>query len=257
MDQDSKQLVKIETLTTDLLAAFAKAQGQFRQPSLNRTAEVKKDGKLLYKTHYADLNECIESVRIPLAENGLSFTQTVNAIGNGWALVLTLRHSSGGSIESVFPINFGGTSQQIGSQLTYLKRYQFSAFFGLAADFDDDANAEHVNQVEFGDGKGKAKAKPKETNAKAPPAPPANPKHTQGAQAPEPPRKPDAAPAPKPTREWNSAPGSITEKQKEAIHHEANIRGIDIIMYLEPRNLSSLSEKAAVELWQELKAMAI
>lgn len=128
--------------------AFSKAQGQFKQPDLNRTAEIKKDGKLLYKTEYADLNQCIESVREALSVNGLSFTQTIELNENGWLLVLTMRHSSGESIKSFLPLNLNAPPQSIGGQLTYLKRYQMSAFFGLAADFDDDGNATEKDNLE-------------------------------------------------------------------------------------------------------------
>ena len=138
--------------------ALAKAQGEFRQPDLNRTAEIKKDGKLLYTTTYADLNQCIECIRQPLSKHGLSFTQTVEPDGNLWLLILTLRHASGQTLRSYMPLSLNGSPQQIGGQLTYLKRYQISAFFGLAADFDDDGNA-GSNTGNTGDFKQKTKAK--------------------------------------------------------------------------------------------------
>ena len=136
---------------TDLIAdAFSKAQGKFKQPELNRKAEIKKDGRLLYTTLYADLNQCIECVRQSLSDNNLSFTQTIESVNGHWMLVLTLRHGSGQSLESFMPLNLQAAPQVIGGQLTYLKRYQISAFFGLAADFDDDGNAgsDNGNTVE-------------------------------------------------------------------------------------------------------------
>lgn len=143
---------------TELIsAAFAKAQGQFKQPELNRTAKITKEGKLLYETQYADLNQCIECIRKALSDNGLSFTQTTEPSSSGWLLVLTLRHESGQTLKSFLPINVTGSPQVIGGQLTYFKRYQISAFFGLAADFDDDGNAGTGNAGEFGDKKPKGK----------------------------------------------------------------------------------------------------
>lgn len=165
---------------TELIsAAFAKAQGQFKQPELNRTAKITKEGKLLYETQYADLNQCIECIRQALSENGLSFTQTTEPSSNGWLLVLTLRHESGQTLKSFLPINVTGSPQVIGGQLTYFKRYQISAFFGLAADFDDDGNAGTGNQGEFGEHKKGAKAKTGQATAnqsKPAPAPQAKPK---------------------------------------------------------------------------------
>lgn len=132
-----------------LMEALSKAQGKFRTPNLNRTAEVKKEGKLLYKTDYADLQECIDCIRGPLSENGLSFIQSTELMGNNWVLVLELMHSSGESKKTYLPLNVNQTNQQLGGTLTYLKRYQLSAFFGLAADFDDDGNATTDNEVRF------------------------------------------------------------------------------------------------------------
>lgn len=129
--------------TDKISKALALAQSKFKQPELNRKAEIKKEGKLLYTTEYADLNQCIECIRESLTANELSFTQTIELINNNWTLVLNLRHSSGQLLQSFMPLSAMGTgnAQVIGGQITYFKRYQISAFFGLAADFDDDGNA--------------------------------------------------------------------------------------------------------------------
>ena len=68
--QDNPSSIQ-NTPTDKISAALAKAQGKFKQPELNRKAEIKKDGKLLYETQYADLNQCIECVRESLSENEL------------------------------------------------------------------------------------------------------------------------------------------------------------------------------------------
>lgn len=154
-----------------LAEAFAKAQGQFRTPTLNRTAKIKNaQGTLLYETHYADLQECIDCIKKPLSDNGLSFVQAVEFVVHPkemWVLKLILRHGSGELMHSILPLNVAATPQQLGGSLTYFKRYQLSAFFGLAADFDDDGNA--------AEGKGnKVEGSPKDP--KPPTPPPAQPK---------------------------------------------------------------------------------
>lgn len=149
MDSQAIPQVPIQRSQSELAKAFAKAQGQFRTPQLNRTAKVLKEGRLLYETHYADLQECIDCVKKPLSDNGLSFTQTTQLVGTQWMLVLDLIHESGESRQSFLPLNVQQTNQQLGGTMTYLKRYQLSAFFGLAADFDDDGNATESNDVEF------------------------------------------------------------------------------------------------------------
>lgn len=150
MDENqSKEIILQEPSYDKIAAALAKAQGKFRTPQLNRTAKVMKEGRLLYETHYADLQECIDCIKGPLAENGLSFVQITEDTGKDWFLVLRLFHESGQSLESVLPLNVNQTNQQLGGTMTYLKRYQISAFFGLAADFDDDGNSTNDNNVEF------------------------------------------------------------------------------------------------------------
>ena len=127
---------------SQLAAAYAKAQGQFRTPSLNRSAVIKNAaGQFLYETHYADIQECIDCIKKPLSDNGLSFTQTTQPVSGQWFLILELLHASGESKRTLLPIDVNKPPQQLGGLLTYLKRYQISAFFGLAADFDDDGNA--------------------------------------------------------------------------------------------------------------------
>lgn len=117
-------------------AALAKAQGAFVQPEKNKENPH-------FKSWYADLKNVIESFRPHLAANGLSFTQsTVLPPGSkDWLLVLTLRHESGEVLDTSMPINLFQAPQQVGSALTYLRRYQAATFFGIAADDDDDGNA--------------------------------------------------------------------------------------------------------------------
>lgn len=181
-----------QRIDSPLSKALALAQGEFKTPILNRTAKVLKDGRLLYETHYADLQECISCIKEPLSKNGLSFTQAIEFLHSPshnpthmWVLRLTLRHSSGETIDSALPLNVNQTPQQLGGSLTYFKRYQLSAFFGLAADFDDDGNAAEGkgNVVE-----GKAKeTKPKATNNNPP---------MQKALDSVPPKNPVSAPKP-------------------------------------------------------------
>lgn len=139
--------------TPKLNAALAKAQAKFVQPEKNKEVEVKKEGRVLYTTRYADLKNVIEAFRLQLTEVGLSFTQKTVETSRGWRLVLVLRHDSGEYDESSMPINLEGAPQQVGSQLTYLKRYQAAAYFGIAADDDDDANATTGNEAKFTDRK--------------------------------------------------------------------------------------------------------
>ena len=163
-------VIRDPKFTPKLNEALAKAQAQFIQPEKNKEVEVKKwdepsrTMKVLYKTNYADLKNVVEAFRPHISKHGLSWTQKTVQTQAGWRLVLTLRHESGEYDETSMPINLEQAPQQVGSQLTYLKRYQAAAYFGIAADDDDDGNAAHGNEATFAD-KGK-----KNSHAKQEPA---------------------------------------------------------------------------------------
>jgi hypothetical protein len=90
-----------------------------------------------FKSKYADLAAIFDAARKPLSANGLAIVQT---IGDG-VLHTRLLHTSGQWIASEHPLPMSGRPQEIGSALTYARRYSLSALIGIAADEDDDANA--------------------------------------------------------------------------------------------------------------------
>jgi len=180
-------VIRDPKFTPKLNEALAKAQAQFIQPEKNKSVEVKKEGRVLYTTNYADLKNVVEAFRPHIAKHGLSWTQKTVQTQAGWRLVLTLRHESGEYDETSMPINLDQAPQQVGSQLTYLKRYQAAAYFGIAADDDDDGNAAHGNEATFAD-KGKK-------NSQAKQAPPAQ-KTDRGGESPAKPPQQQSKPAP-------------------------------------------------------------
>lgn len=118
----------------DLLAkALALAQGEMKNAVMNRRNDY-------FKSRYATLGSIWDAVRAALPKHGLSVTQATEIRGGDIVLVTTLLHESGQFITSEFPIIFSGKPQDMGSQLTYTKRYQLSAIVGMAADEDDDGN---------------------------------------------------------------------------------------------------------------------
>lgn len=120
----------------ELAAALAKAQGEMKPPTKNKTAKIatKSGGSYSYK--YSDLADTIEASK-PLSTNGLSCTQVIN-MSPSLNLEAVLMHSSGQWISSTYPLTLSGTPQEFGSQLTYARRYLISCLLGIAADEDDD-----------------------------------------------------------------------------------------------------------------------
>lgn len=119
--------------TGDLFAALAKAQANMKAAHFNKTN--------YFKTKYADMNAVLEAVRKPLAEHGLAITQTTEIRNGTFCLVTRLGHSSGQWIAGEFPLPPPGKSHEIGSAMTYAKRYSLSAIAGVSADDDDDGQA--------------------------------------------------------------------------------------------------------------------
>lgn len=118
--------------TNELSAALAKAQAVGMTAIINKTNPH-------FKNRYADLAAVIDATRKPLADNGLSVTQTTEVRDGGFVLVTALRHSSGQWIASDYPLPMAAKPQELGSALTYARRYSLSALLCIAADEDDDA----------------------------------------------------------------------------------------------------------------------
>lgn len=132
-----------------LYAALAKAQGQMQNPTKNREVSVKSD-RGAYKFAYATLDAILDGIRKPLADNGLSMTQTLERTPEGLVMCLRLFHSAGGSMATCMPLDQAKVAkmQEMGSIITFARRYQVASFFGLAAEEDDDANAADGNNVQ-------------------------------------------------------------------------------------------------------------
>jgi len=121
----------------ELSAALAKAQATMKAAPFDRTNPH-------FKNKYATLASVIDTIRKPLADAGLSYTQTTQLRDNGFVLVTTLRHASGQWVESEYPLPVASKPQELGSALTYARRYSLSALVCIAADDDDDAEGARV-----------------------------------------------------------------------------------------------------------------
>ena len=115
-----------------LVCALIKAQRAFPAIEKKRTA---KGEKFSYK--YADINDLIALTRKALADNGLAISQQIDDIQPP-ALVTELLHEGGGRLTSRMPIQLSGKPQEVGSLLTYYRRYTLSALLGVSSEADDD-----------------------------------------------------------------------------------------------------------------------
>jgi len=136
--------------------ALNKFQSNLPEVKLDATVKVQTKAGGSYNFKYATYANIVKTVLPPLIENDMAFTQT---FGDG-CLITSLFHISGESIVSKIPINLDGcTMQEIGSRISYLKRYSLSAILGIVAEEDDDANIADGNSYQ----KNKPEKRPRTT----------------------------------------------------------------------------------------------
>ena len=132
--------MKMSEQTNELFAAFAAFQGELDNAS---------KGKSGHGYKYADLAECINSAKPFLVKNGLAVTQLMGSTEDGKPTLTTmLTHSSGQYISDTLVMveaklqGGGGKNpvQELGSAITYQRRYAYAAIVGLAQEDDDAAS---------------------------------------------------------------------------------------------------------------------
>jgi hypothetical protein len=130
--------------TPDTLAA-ALAAFQASLPAVHKGATGQVPGKRSYK--YADLSDLSATVLPLLAAQGLSWmTMPTYDDAGRFVLQYELLHTSGESRRGTYPLPTG-TAWEIGSALTYGRRYCLAAVTGVAADEDDDGAVAEQSRV--------------------------------------------------------------------------------------------------------------
>lgn len=97
-----------------------------------------------FHSRYADLADIVKVVLPALAAQGLAWIATPRLTADGgFVLAYELRHTSGESVAGEWPLPDPSKAKphELGSAVTYAKRYTLSAVTGIAPDEDDDGNA--------------------------------------------------------------------------------------------------------------------
>lgn len=125
----------------ELIAALAKAQGEMKPAAKDSTNPH-------FRSRYADLASVWDACRDALASNGLAVTQCVQNEGEKQVLVTTLGHSSGQWMKSfmTLPIQKAG-AQELGSCISYCRRYSLASMVGVYQDDDDGERAEQAKEI--------------------------------------------------------------------------------------------------------------
>jgi hypothetical protein len=177
MEKQMSESVVVSTVETigHLYAALAKAQGEI--------VGAKKDSENpFFHSSYADLASVWDACRGPLTKNGLSIIQrpACRFIGEPvpyvWIakggeerhgvhqatevqVLTTLAHSSGACVEGTISCVLADANpQEIGSAITYLRRYALQSIVGIAPEDDD---AETTTTHESGGRAAKSSAGPR------------------------------------------------------------------------------------------------
>jgi hypothetical protein len=123
----------------ELATALSKAQSQM--------GAAVKDSPNQYKSKYADLTAVWQACREPLSNNGLCITQALDFIGDKQVLVTTMFHTSGQWIKSSIAMPNCPKPQDIGSAITYFRRYCLASICGIYQDDDDGEIAQRGTEI--------------------------------------------------------------------------------------------------------------
>lgn len=121
--------------TSEIVKAMKAAQAAF--PAIAKDKQVQAGAR---KYAYAELSTIIDATKPVLLENGLVLTHGMESNGHS-ALTCRISHVSGEWMESAYPLAAGLNSQEMGSAITYGRRYTLCAMLGIATEDDDDGAA--------------------------------------------------------------------------------------------------------------------
>lgn len=122
--------------------ALAAAQGEFDSIELNCVNPH-------YKSKYCNLSSIRKAIQPTLTKYNLAITQTIEEKNvNDFSLVTTIYYKTGEKISSSMLISKSNKNdQQIGSTLTYMRRYALTAMLNIVGDEDDDGNSDRITHL--------------------------------------------------------------------------------------------------------------
>lgn len=130
-----------------LAAALATFQASVKPIHKDKRAKIE-SAKGKYEYTYADLASVIDAIRAPLSAAGLAVSQPTFFRDGGLWLRTVLMHKSGEFIESFYPLpNNAGSPQQMGSAITYARRYTLASILGIVTEDDDDGRKAKPNVI--------------------------------------------------------------------------------------------------------------
>ena len=132
--------MKTSTSITTIAKSLAAASASLRNPGQDATNPH-------FRSKYTSLVGLIDSLRAPLAAQGIIVLQPVSSpVAGRVRVTTTLLHSSGEWMSSTADLPSGATAQSFGAAVAYLRRYALQSMLGVSgdADADDDGEAERA-----------------------------------------------------------------------------------------------------------------
>lgn len=137
--------MKMSDSITNLATALAKAQAEIRPAIFDSTNPH-------FRSKYASLTAVMEACRDALSKNQIAVVQGASVVDGAVVVNTLLLHASGEYISDELSMPFAqATPQQIGSSLSYCRRYSLASLVGITAD-DDDAEAAMTKPQNQGQG---------------------------------------------------------------------------------------------------------
>lgn len=127
--------MKTSESTANLIKALKASQEAFPIITKDRDGQL---GNRKYK--YADLSTVLDAVKPVLLKNGLVLQHGMEANGHS-SVTCRLSHVSGEWQESALNLPDNLTAQDLGSQISYQRRYSACAMLGIVTEDDDDGAA--------------------------------------------------------------------------------------------------------------------
>jgi|TARA_R110000824_G_scaffold81763_6_gene205371 hypothetical protein len=120
-----------------------------------------------FKSKYADLNAVHDAVLPVMTKHGVQVQQSTGWDAEGRFLLSTVLSVGDDAVTASWPLPTSGTPQEMGSALTYARRYTLQTVAGIGAE-DDDGNAASKRENDFStvSGFGKFLVEPAKPNAK-------------------------------------------------------------------------------------------
>lgn len=126
-----------------LFKAMAEARKHFGSLSASATADVQMKSGGKYQFSYAPLDVVLAALDPGLQAAGIALLQPFDG-----DVLFTIVACGDSSLTVETPLPSWTTPQELGSLLTYLRRYQIKGIFGVADSEDDDGNQASGNKAE-------------------------------------------------------------------------------------------------------------